>query len=361
MAPVAACQPPARTVWSGLYKPRAISQTKTVTSEEILSDARWFPLRYDRQSERLQFCFIPFETHRAITFLSDLRPAPSDLVEVPLDDLVDAKLDRGPLHFIQHSGMNGSTLLARVLSQWGVVNTLKEPPILRDLVALRGSDQAETVTRVAGALMARPLTPGMATVVKLNNVGNSIVGELASLSDESRILCMHAPLAVMLASLANRGAEGRSGSRRLFEVLRQAGACDFEGFTDTTAEAMSDLQLGALAWLAMQRQIWHGAHRFGEKRVRSINSETLIARPADSLPAIADHFGFVLDVEQRVAAGVFDRHSKTGEPFNAAVRQRALAERMQQHGDEIQPIVERTQEIAKAHNIPWGLPYPLLV
>lgn len=332
-----------------------------MTNSDIIADAGWFPFRLNAGGQTVQFCPIPFEMHRAITFLSDLRPGPQDMREIPVTEIARAGIERGPLHVIQHSGMNGSTLLARVLSQSGVVNTLKEPPILRDLVALRNAEGAPELRWIVTALLARPMAPGTATVVKLNNVGNALAGDLASYSDQSRILCMHAPLEIMLASLANRGAEGRAGARRLYEVLRQTGEGQFDGLTDQIVAGMADLQLGALGWLAMQRQLWTSANRFGEARVRSIDSETLIARPLDSLPAIAGHFGIALDIEQRAAAGVFDRHSKTGEPFNAAVRQRALAERMRQHGAEIQPIVEWTRRIAEAHRIPWELPFPLAV
>ena len=337
----------------------SFKQTKSTMSNAILSDPRWFPFRYNAALEQILFVWIPYETHRAITFLSDLRPQPDQVEAVALKDINPDRIATGPIHYIQHSGMNGSTFLARVLSQWGVVNTLKEPLIIRDLVLQRSSPAAPTLLRVVTALLARPFTPGMTTIVKLSNIGNGMAGDMVALAGGSRLLCMHAPVEVMLGSLASRGAPGREASRRLFDVLRSAGAADFDGITDADVGSMGDLQRGALAWLAMQRQIWDNAKRFGAQRLRSIDSETLIANPAASIPAIGDHLGFKLDIEQRIAAGVFDRHSKTGEPFSPEMRQRSLEERKRRFGPEIDPIAEWTRKIAAAENIPWELPFPL--
>ena len=66
---------------------------------------------------------------------------------------------KAPLHVILHSGLGGSTLLARALAQPGVVTTLKEPPILTDMVAfgLRNPEaQARGLLRLASALLSRP-------------------------------------------------------------------------------------------------------------------------------------------------------------------------------------------------------------
>src|SRR4029450_16424 len=105
----------------------------TMETAEILADARWFPLGYDERSDEFRFGWIPPETHRALTFISDFRPA--DLQWVSRAAAMGAQPPEAPLHIILHSGLGGSTLLARVLAQQGVVTPFKEPPILTDVVA----------------------------------------------------------------------------------------------------------------------------------------------------------------------------------------------------------------------------------
>ena len=90
---------------------------------EIVADARWFPLRHDPDADAIHFAWIPPETHRALTFLTDLRP--DEVRTIPRSRISDVSLAEAPLHLILHSGLGGSTLLARALAQQGVVTTLR--------------------------------------------------------------------------------------------------------------------------------------------------------------------------------------------------------------------------------------------
>ena len=54
----------------------------------------------------------------------------------------------GPLHFIFHMGHTGSTLISRLLDETGVVQSLREPLVLRDLAVMhdRRADQAHLIS-----------------------------------------------------------------------------------------------------------------------------------------------------------------------------------------------------------------------
>jgi hypothetical protein len=75
---------------------------------------------------------------------------------------------------------------------------------------------------------------------------------------------------------------------------------------------------------------------------------------------VAKHFGLRLDVEQRLASGIFERHSKTGEPFNPRERTERTADRLRTHRQEIEPVVDWTRKVAESNGIEWNLPYPLI-
>jgi len=326
---------------------------------EILADARWFPLSYDERSDEFRFGWIPPETHRALTFISDFRPA--DLQSVSRAAAMGAQPPQAPLHIILHSGLGGSTLLARVLAQQGLVTTLKEPPILTDVVAfgLRSSEAArkELLAHVA-RLLARPFSPGEALISKMSSVGNGLTAAIAELRGDTQILCLQTPLDQMLASLASKGSEGRMGARRLFTGLQNA-RMSCVALSEAQVREHSDLQLAAIAWLSTQKMIWAAASSFGAERVRSIDSEHLLGRPCESVTAIAGHFRTSLDVPARLASGVLAQHAKTGEPYDARKRANALRQTLRVHGTEINAVVDWARKVADAIGIAWDLPYPL--
>ena len=78
------------------------------------------------------------------------------------------------------------------------------------------------------------------------------------------------------------------------------------------------------------------------------------------LSAIAAHLGIALDVEERLASGIFDRHSKTGEPFDAGAREKEIAGVFSVHGREIRAVGEWIRSVARAKSISLEAPNPLL-
>jgi hypothetical protein len=329
---------------------------------DTVADARWFPLRFDARRDELHFAWVPAETHEDATFLNELRPAPDRSRILPRRAVASAPVEEAPLHFIVHSGLGGSTLLARALAQQGIVTTLKEPPILTDVIAFGLNAPAEQAIALRDGvvrLLARPYAPGEAVAIKMSSIGNGLVAPIAAQRSGSRILCMRAPLEAMLTSLAKRGLEGRLSGRKLFIGLRNARLGEL-GFSGKELFEQSDLQLATLGWLAIQRLIGDAAAHFGAERVRSIGTEQLVERPREALTAIAEHFCINLDVGQRIASGVFERHAKTREPFDASSRTKAIAATMAIHGEEIRPLVDWARKVAEANHIAWDLPYPLL-
>ncbi len=327
---------------------------------ETVTDPRWFPMRFDAQQDEFRFIPVGADMHRAVTFLADVRP--SDVRVVPRAAVNEVKMVQAPLHMIVHTGLGGSTLLARALAQPGIVTTFKEPPVLTDMVAFGlHSSEAETRGLIAdvAALLSRPFAPGETLVCKMSSIGNGLAAAIAEIRADTKILCLRTPLELMLASLASRGEEGRMGGRRLYNGLQNARMTI--GVLDESQLAHhSDLQLAALAWLSVQRMIGDLGERFGPSRVRSLTSETFLARPSESLRAIAEHFGLSLDVEARLASGVFNRHAKTGAPFDAKSRARGLSHTLAAHADEIGAIVQWTRKTAESSGVALGLPHPFV-
>ena len=337
-------------------------QNATVDQQaaETIADARWFPLRYDAGQDAIIFAWIPAEMHRALTFIADFRPAETRIVRRAEIEAL-AKV-HASLHIILHSGLGGSTLLARALSQPDVVTTFKEPPILTDVVAygLHASEQerSDLLAQVT-SLLSRPFAPGEALVCKMSSVGNGLSAAIAHQRSDTQIVCLQTPLERFLASLASKGAEGRTGGRRLFVGLQNA-RMTFPTLAPSQVAGCSDLQLAALAWLSIQRMMLDIAEQLTPDRVRSLSSERLLSEPRSSLFAIAEHFRLRLDVDARLQSGVFSRHAKTGQPFSTEQRAAELSKTLSDHGAEIYPIVDWARKVSEAAGIASDLPYPLL-
>lgn len=329
-------------------------------AEETVTDARWFPLRFDPEREEYHFAFIPAEVHRGISFLSDLRPEPSELRILPRSAVAEVPLEHAPLHLILHFGLGGSTFVARALGQPGVAVPLQEPPILSDAIAF-GAKRSPAETRLlvteVTQLLARPFEAGEAIVCKLSGVGNGLARMIGAASPDSRLVCLANPLEQMLASLAGRGAGGRMAGRQLLLGLRNSRMMAFE-LTDQQLLDYTDLQLAGLAWLSVQKIMLATAGELGT-RVASVSSDQVTRDGAGAMAAISSHLGLGLDVEACVASGVFSRHAKSGEKFDPQQRAAAIAESLRVHAEEIEAIMSWARRVAEVAGIPLDPPYPL--
>ena len=338
------------------------------SAEQILADGRWFPLRFNGDSDEFQLAFIPPELHRETAFLTYLEPAGSDMRSIPRCSIGAANVAQAPLHYILHEGFGGSTLLGKLLAQPGAAITLQEPPILTDIAAYgsaRPDAEMRQLQQDATRLLGRPISPGEAIICKSTHLGNGLASTMAAFHSTSQVLCLQTPLEEMLLSLALRGLQGRISARKIFIALRNSnmGISQLTGMDPLTDKHLAhdtDLELAALAWLSMQRLMVDTASRLGPERVRSISTRQLMQDPRATLHVAARHFRLPLDVDKQLAGGLLDRHSKTGEPFNPQRRAERVAEGLRFHRGEIAPVVKWARKIAERTGTAWELPYPLI-
>jgi hypothetical protein len=130
--------------------------------------------------------------------------------------------------------------------------------------------------------------------------------------------------------------------------------------TDRDLAEHTDLHLGALAWLSMQKMMVDAADRLGPQRVASITTAQLMQGMRETVAAVASHFRVELDVDGRMADPMLKQHSKTGEPFDPQRRAERIAEGLRVHGAEIELVVKWARKIADRAGIDWDVPYPLL-
>lgn len=326
--------------------------------DTIVADPAWLAHRYVESKDAVQFLQVTRAQHAAATFITDDHlPAGLERVERNRREAVAAAPAPAPLHFVFHSAFCCSTLIARAFDRPGVTTSLKEPLLLNDMTGWRrrgasGRDVAE-VTDGALKLLARPFEAGETVVVKPSNIVNGLIPLLMALRPQARALFLHAPLPVFLTSVAKKGLDGRLWVRELLVGFRKDGLIQRLSLDDEALFRQSDLQVAATGWLAQQALFADLLPKL-EGRAASLDSETLLDRPAAAMAALSSHFGVTPPGEADVASA-FGRNSKSGEVFGRAEREAEYADAGAAHRDEIDKVTRWAEAVASSASVPLQL------
>ena len=328
-----------------------------------LADPAWLPHRYDEQSDQVRFLHCHRAVRAAVPFLTDEHLAASPLAMADRRALA-AHGPGGRTAFIFHSAYCCSTLLTNVFDIAGAAHALKEPQILNDMVGWRhrGADPA-AVRRMLNeslALLARPFEPKEVTVIKPSNVVNGLASAMLTLRPDSTAIMLYAPLTIFLTSIARKGMWGRLWVRELLSRQLVDGMVDL-GFEPRDFLLHTDLQAAAVGWLAQQRLFAALLAKWPD-RLRSLNSETLIAQPAEAVAAAATLFGIGLSDAQLAAtvATNFTREAKGGTAFAPGQRKAEQRAGQAAHAEEIEKVAIWAAAVAERATVPMELALPLL-
>lgn len=328
----------------------------------IAADAQWLAHRYQPAGDCFHFRRVTRAQHRAATFLTDEYLETGADVVVARNAALAAAPPSAPLHFIFHSAFCGSTMLARAFDIDGVSMGLKEPGVLNEVSGLRrhGVEPRQVAAALDAALtlLARPFGAGEAVVVKPSNVIGGYLPAIMAMRPQARAVLLYAPLPVFLGSVARKGLWGRLWVRELLAKLIDQQIVDL-GFAPEDYFRLTDLQVAALGWLAQHALFARLAERFGD-RVRTLDSEALMARPREVMEALRPHFGLAYDPAQVVAGPAFSTHSKFGQSFDAAARAAERAAQEAAHADELAKVETWALAVAANAGVDLTLKSPLL-
>lgn len=340
------------------------SQTTLITN--TLQDPSWLAHRYDPDHDAFQFVLASRALRSSVPFLTDeyLKPDAS-MRPISRADSMAIGANQNPVHFIYHSAYCCSTLLARAFDLPGIASSVKEPQVLNDMVGWRhrGGDPKRIGPVLDSSLqmLARPFQTGEATIIKPSNLLNGLGEAMLTMRPRAGCIILYAPLRVFLASIARKGMFGRLWVRELLSRQLVDGLVDL-GFEPRDYLLHTDLQAGAVGWLAQHRLFAHLARRWPD-RVRTLDSEVLVARPAPTLAACAALFGLSLgdDAIPPILADVFARDAKANTSF---VQGRREAERLAGeavHGEEIEKVAVWAEAVARNAGIEMKLPNQLMI
>lgn len=324
----------------------------------------WLAHRYDEGHDTIHFVNAPRVRRRSVPFLTDehLEATDTPAILKRSDALAEAR-GASPTHFIFHSAYCCSTLLAQAFDIPGAAHSLSEPQILNDMVGWRhrGGTPAEIgiVTDGVLRLLARPFVEGEATIVKPSNVVNGLATALLSIRPDARAVLLHAPLRPFLGSIARKGMWGRLWVRELLSRQLAEGMVDL-GFEPRDHLLHTDLQVAAVGWLAQHRLFGNMARKW-PARIRTLDSETLVARPVESMMALAGLFGIALTEAQiaSIVTEVFARDSKSGKAFAPGRRAADQTAAEALHADEIEKVAAWAEAVAVSASIDLALPASL--
>lgn len=333
--------------------------------QDLIGDGRWLAHRYDEAADAIRFRRVERDGHRRATFLTDAEIGDAPLRAASRADCLAAVRSLGPPtpRFIFHSAYCCSTMLTRAFDLPGTAMGYSEPQILNDAVGLRLRDgdprQVAAALDAALWLLARPLGAGEVNVVKPSNIVNPMIPAILALRPDARAVLLHAPLEAFLGSVARKEIEGRAWVRELMWKLIRLGLAERFGFTQEELYRHSDLQVAALGWLAQQALFADLAAAHAD-RLRTLDSDTLTARPAECMAALGGLFGISLDAAAVAAGPAFRSHSKTGHAFSTAERAAERAAGLALHAREIAIVIAWARAVADHAAVPLKLPAPLL-
>lgn len=348
-------------VQNGTVNPSSLSAL------QIAQDPNWLAHRYDPELDSVHFLRTPRDVHRRVTFITDeYLPKDGELRVIRRGEAMAAAPPPGPVHFIFHSAYCCSTLLARAFDIEGVSMGLKEPVILNDLIGWRHrGGEPRRIAEVLDhslALLARPFSPGEAVVIKPSNVTNGLMAGMLAMRPEASALLLYAPLETYLGSIAKKGMWGRLWVRELLVKLLKGGLVDL-GFTNEQYLGLTDIQAAAVGWVAQHAQFAGLIERFGEDRVRTLDSETLVARPYDSTIALSKLYRLGLGaaaIQDIVSGPAFSRHSKSDSDFGRDQRAAEQRDAAVVHGDEIEKVTKWAEVVAANAGVSLELAAPLV-
>lgn len=328
-------------------------------------DPEWLPYDYDVRADTLVFAHLPRETQRRAVFLDPRflarapksEPAPS--AALPADAIAEQS---GKIHFIFHTAFCCSTLLARALDIPGVSMGVKEPSVLvafaRHFGTGRRTPGALSAFSTTLDLLSRPLTPGETQIIKPSNTTNHIIPTVLHSRPDAKALILYSSLDAFLRAIARRGLDGREFARQVFSQSALAIPLE-EDLSSQQLFLQTDLQIAARAWLMQTTFIAQIAERFGPKRVRTLNSDTMLINKAGTLERLA-HF-FDLPLTEKAIAGiadgpVFREHSKhPALAFDTAAHQAQHDEAGLRYFEEVNAVRAWARGLAQRTGAPLSL------
>jgi hypothetical protein len=330
------------------------------TSAEIAADATWLVQALDPGSAMTRLVRMDGETYRAASFLDDRMLAePRETAVLPWADVAAAAQRNAwtNARWIFHIGHVGSTLVSRLLGELPGVLSIREPRILRDIVAL-SAEQRGAFTGPLQALLSRTFAPTQFALVKATSFVSEIAAELVG-SGQRALFMFATPQAYIASILAGENSVKELAALAPSRAERVAGRA-------TLPQPTNAAEAAAAAWACEMTGLEAAAESVTDRHVQWLDFDLFLQDVPLQLAHVAVFFGFETEAQKigAIANGpLMRRYSKALEyDYSPSLRRdliagaeaanrndidRALA--MLQSASETSPLLARALDRAKEH------------
>lgn len=326
-----------------------------VSAEDIAVSPAWLPL--DAAGPGVtRLVRLDEAAYRAASFLDQrvLAAHPPQAVVASATTAAAAARLTPRAHYIFHIGHVGSTLVSRLVGEFGSLFAVREPAILRTMASQAGRPEVHGDTDLRGtlSLLARTWNPGQRAVVKATSFVSEIAEPILEIDPGAAAILMFTPALAYLRCILG-GPNSRVESRTLApaRLARLRGRLA-DAAIDTAAE--SEGQWIAMSWLCEMICLQQAARRFAS-RVLWVDFDGFLAAPRAGLEAILRALGATADpghIDGILAGPLMRRYSKAPEhAYDAALRQVVLTAAEREHPAEIRRGMAWLEAVGTRHRI----------
>lgn len=313
-------------------------------ADDLKRDARWLAQALEAPAGALRFVAMSSADYRAASFLDDrLFDAPHDTREVELSTVVGAMAGLAQnCRWIFHIGHVGSTLVARLLGDLAAVLSIREPRLLRDLLAIPPAQRAALAPTVR-SLYSRT-GPGIsATVVKATSFVSEIAGELL-LPDGRALLLTARPGRYIAGILA-----GENSSQELTS-LAATRATLLGRRTGPLPPARHLADLAAIGWACAATALEAASDARPAAILTWLDFDDFLGRIGPALRSIAAALDLPADdaaIDELAHSPLLGRYSKALEfDYSADLRERLIADASRHYEVEIDEALAMLDQLA---------------
>ena len=316
------------------------------------ADPAWFPVGWDAATDAFRFAALDAARIGDAAFLDkrlgvDLAAAEA----VPASAL--AALRAEPIAtapaLLFHTAFCCSTLLARALHAPPHAMALKEPSLLLRLAeAWRNAPDAAARARVDASLeiglrlLARPWAEGGRVLVKPTNTVVLLLDHVLAASPRTQGVLLYGSLEDFLVSCAKKLPEAETRLNWMARmVLPGSGLPETFGISANAQFGFAEATV--LTWYAQMAHYARALDSAAAPRLRTLDMDVLLARPAETVAACARWLGLPAALEglpARVEAE-FSHHAKaTDVAFNPQVREAEKQRLLERDGELIRAALD---------------------
>jgi hypothetical protein len=299
------------------------------TAEEIWRDATWLAQAVDPRAGLVRLVQLSEEDYRRESFLDDRLLTGRHGVHLVKWSEVAAGTPpevRSDARWIFHIGHVGSTLISRLLGEFGSALAVREPRALRDLTFFPPEVRAQFIPTVR-SLMSRTFSEDQTAVVKATSMVSEIAAELVGKSGQALFL-FSSPEIYLQTILAGDQSSGELQTLAGYYQIR----AESRGFS---MQICNPAEAATLVWACEMAALEVAAGKLPAGSVLWQDFDAFLAAPAATLNEIAAFLGLGASEDQ--IAGItkgplMHRYSKALEyEFGPDARRQRLSDAAAKH------------------------------